>query len=211
MGTVDHAWRRAQEPVLTEREVNSMLARRPYDLATPACRPDSTPGVPPARVAEWAGHGVDVLLRVYANCVESDASTEPMPANANEGLVRPPRGALVTIFTGRVLRTSASMPGLRPAESPYRVRLAARFRCRCRTRGSSFSSHLDGLADVGRGEGVVRCCREGLPPRCAVQRCARGRLAPWALPASTNSATAVRTIQSAYSVLVQRCSRTSVR
>ena len=23
---------------------------------------------------------------------------------------------------------------------------------------------------MGRGEGAVRCCREGLPPRCAAQR-----------------------------------------
>jgi len=26
-------------------------------------------GVTPAQVAEWAGHTVDVLLRVYAKCV----------------------------------------------------------------------------------------------------------------------------------------------
>jgi len=26
-------------------------------------------GVPPTRVAEWAGHSVNVLLRVYAKCV----------------------------------------------------------------------------------------------------------------------------------------------
>ena len=27
-------------------------------------------GVPPAQVAEWAGHGVDVLLKVYAKCLD---------------------------------------------------------------------------------------------------------------------------------------------
>jgi len=26
-------------------------------------------GVYPTQVAEWAGHSVDVLLRIYANCV----------------------------------------------------------------------------------------------------------------------------------------------
>ncbi len=26
-------------------------------------------GVYPTQVAEWAGHGVDVLLRIYAKCV----------------------------------------------------------------------------------------------------------------------------------------------
>jgi len=28
--------------------------------------------VPPARVAEWAGHNVEVVLRVYAQCVDGD-------------------------------------------------------------------------------------------------------------------------------------------
>ncbi|GAA4739492.1 hypothetical protein GCM10023350_24890 [Nocardioides endophyticus] len=27
---------------------------------------------PPGPVAEWAGHSVDVLLRIYANCVDGD-------------------------------------------------------------------------------------------------------------------------------------------
>lgn len=27
-------------------------------------------GVPPAQVAEWAGHSVAVLLRVYAKCID---------------------------------------------------------------------------------------------------------------------------------------------
>jgi hypothetical protein len=26
--------------------------------------------VPPAQVAEWAGHSVNVLLRVYAKCID---------------------------------------------------------------------------------------------------------------------------------------------
>jgi hypothetical protein len=27
-------------------------------------------GVPPAQVAEWAGHSVSVLLKAYAKCIE---------------------------------------------------------------------------------------------------------------------------------------------
>ncbi|WP_306470429.1 hypothetical protein [Actinomadura litoris] len=27
-------------------------------------------GVPPTDIAEWAGHSVEVLLRVYAKCIE---------------------------------------------------------------------------------------------------------------------------------------------
>ncbi len=37
---------------------------------TLASRPGSTAGVPPAQVAEWAGHSVAVLLKVYAKCID---------------------------------------------------------------------------------------------------------------------------------------------
>ena len=46
-----------------------MLARRPYDLRHAAVSTWLDAGVPGPRVAEWAGHSVDVLLRVYAKCV----------------------------------------------------------------------------------------------------------------------------------------------
>jgi integrase len=72
MGTVYRAWHRARRAVLTEREVSSMLAHRPYDLRHACLSTWLNAGVPPAQVAEWAGHSVDVLLRVYANCVEGD-------------------------------------------------------------------------------------------------------------------------------------------
>jgi integrase len=45
------------------------LARRPYDLRH-ACLSTWLNGcVYPTQVAEWAGHSVDVLLRIYAKCV----------------------------------------------------------------------------------------------------------------------------------------------
>lgn len=47
-------------------ETRSLLARRPYDLNHAAVPTWLNAGVPPAQVAEWAGHTVDVLLRVYA-------------------------------------------------------------------------------------------------------------------------------------------------
>jgi hypothetical protein len=40
-----------------------------YDLRHAAVSTWLNAGVPPAQVAEWAGHTVDVLLRVYAKCV----------------------------------------------------------------------------------------------------------------------------------------------
>lgn len=30
-------------------------------------------GVPATQVAEWAGHSVNVLLRVYAKCIDGEA------------------------------------------------------------------------------------------------------------------------------------------
>jgi integrase len=72
MGTVYRAWHRARGIALTEPEVNSMLARRPYDLRHACLSTWLSAGGPPARVAEWAGHSVEVLLRVYAKCVEGD-------------------------------------------------------------------------------------------------------------------------------------------
>lgn len=71
-GTVYRAWHRARQAVLTEREATSMLARRPYDLRHACLSTWLNAGVAPAQVAELAGHSVEVLLRVYANCVEGD-------------------------------------------------------------------------------------------------------------------------------------------
>jgi integrase len=42
---------------------------RPYDLRHAAVSTWLNAGVPAVQVAEWAGHSVDVLLRVYAKCI----------------------------------------------------------------------------------------------------------------------------------------------
>ncbi len=43
--------------------------RRPYDLRHACLSTWLNGGVYPTQVAEWAGHSVDVLLRIYAKCV----------------------------------------------------------------------------------------------------------------------------------------------
>jgi hypothetical protein len=48
---------------------------RPYDLRHAAVSTWLNAGVPVPQVAEWAGHSVDVLLRVYAKCI-SDQQPE---------------------------------------------------------------------------------------------------------------------------------------
>jgi len=45
------------------------LLRRPYDLRHPGVTWRLNSGVPPAEVAAWAGHSVEVLMRVYAKCM----------------------------------------------------------------------------------------------------------------------------------------------
>lgn len=62
-------WANARTAALTTPEAASPLARRPYDLRHAAVSTWLNAGVPPTQVAEWAGHSVAVLLRVYAKCI----------------------------------------------------------------------------------------------------------------------------------------------
>jgi integrase len=48
---------------------SSPLAQRPYDLRHACMSTWLNGGVYPTQVAEWAGHSVDVLLRIYAKCI----------------------------------------------------------------------------------------------------------------------------------------------
>ena len=67
--TYRRAWIKARQTALTAAQQASPLARRPYDLRHACLSTWLNGGVYPTQVAEWAGHGVDVLLRIYAKCV----------------------------------------------------------------------------------------------------------------------------------------------
>ena len=67
--TYRRAWIKARQAALTTAEQASPLARRPYDLRHACLSTWLNGGVYPTQVAEWAGHGVDVLLRIYAKCI----------------------------------------------------------------------------------------------------------------------------------------------
>jgi integrase len=67
--TYRRAWVKARQVALTPAEQASPLARRPYDLRHACLSTWLNGGVYPTQVAEWAGHGVDVLLRIYAKCI----------------------------------------------------------------------------------------------------------------------------------------------
>lgn len=68
--TYTRMWDRARRAALTADQYASPLARRPYDLRHAAVSTWLNGGVAPTQVAEWAGHSVDVLLRIYAKCLD---------------------------------------------------------------------------------------------------------------------------------------------
>lgn len=67
--TYGRVWQKARIAALTNAEATSPLAGRPYDLRHAAVSTWLNAGVAPTQVAEWAGHSVAVLLRVYAKCI----------------------------------------------------------------------------------------------------------------------------------------------
>ena len=73
--TYSRVWELARQLVLTPAQVASPLAGRPYDLRHAAVSQWLNAGVPAPEVAERAGHSVDVLLKVYAKCIDGQEAT----------------------------------------------------------------------------------------------------------------------------------------
>ncbi|MFF4419131.1 tyrosine-type recombinase/integrase [Streptosporangium sp. NPDC001559] len=73
--TYRRAWNKARAEVLTEAEYASPLGRRVYDLRHACLSTWLNAGVPPTQVAAWAGHSVDVLLKIYAKCIVGQDET----------------------------------------------------------------------------------------------------------------------------------------
>jgi integrase len=69
-GTYTEIWCMARVRALTPVQQRSPLARRPYDLRHAAVSTWLNAGVLAPQVAEWAGHSVHVLLKVYAKCID---------------------------------------------------------------------------------------------------------------------------------------------
>ncbi|NED97949.1 tyrosine-type recombinase/integrase [Phytoactinopolyspora alkaliphila] len=72
--SVTRTWAHARESVFGENAGTSHVAARPYDLRHAAVSTWLNAGVPATQVAEWAGHSVDVLLKIYAKCIDGDAA-----------------------------------------------------------------------------------------------------------------------------------------
>jgi integrase len=67
--TYNRVWRRARAATFTKDVLSLPLAETPYSLRHACVSTWLNGGVPAPQVAEWAGHSVDVLLKVYAKCI----------------------------------------------------------------------------------------------------------------------------------------------
>lgn len=73
LSSVNRAFQDARAKAFSQKEQESLVARRPYDLRHAAVSTWLAAGVPPTQVAAWAGHSVGVLLRVYAHAIDGQA------------------------------------------------------------------------------------------------------------------------------------------
>jgi hypothetical protein len=105
MPTVLRAWRRARKEIFTDTIHASPLAKRPYDLRHAAVSTWLNGGVPPTEVAELAGQSVEVLLRIYAKCLDGGLSLLRQRIDVARGHQKP------VIF--RAARDATSTPGPR--------------------------------------------------------------------------------------------------
>jgi integrase len=61
---------KARAKALTDAQAKTPLARKPYDLRHAGVSFRLNAGVPAVYVAEWAGHSLEVLQRIYAHCLD---------------------------------------------------------------------------------------------------------------------------------------------
>jgi integrase len=71
-GLYSRVWKDARQKAFAPAQVLSPLAGRPYDLRHAGVSLWLNGGVPAPEVARRAGHGVGVLLRVYAGCIDGE-------------------------------------------------------------------------------------------------------------------------------------------
>lgn len=83
-------WHEARAMTLTPAQLTTPLLRRPYDLRHSGVTWRLNSRVPATEVAAWAGHSVEVLMRVYARCV---AGLEEVWINLMEVSLRSADGA----------------------------------------------------------------------------------------------------------------------
>ena len=73
-------WTEARKQARTPAQHRSPPGQRPYDLRHAAVSLWLNSGVPATEVARRAGHGVAVLLKIYAHCIHGQADANSGPA-----------------------------------------------------------------------------------------------------------------------------------
>jgi integrase len=63
-------WARARELGPVPEQVSTVLAAKPYDLRHACVSQWLNSGVPAPEVARRAGHSVEILLKIYAKCID---------------------------------------------------------------------------------------------------------------------------------------------
>ena len=86
-------WQKVRALALTPAQRATPLLRRPYDLRHSGVTWRLNSRVPATEVAAWAGHSVEVLMRVYARCV---VGLEEVWITLMEASLRSPGSAPVT-------------------------------------------------------------------------------------------------------------------
>ena len=122
-------WSRARVTALSADEYRSQLARRPYDLRHACLSTWLNAGVPTPQSAEWAGHSVEMLLRVYAKCLDGQHEI----ARRRIAAASPTPGDQPVVVHSRVRETrpnlaprNNSLQLMRPGDNPQdRTRRAA--------------------------------------------------------------------------------------
>jgi integrase len=71
--TYGRKWNEARALALTPEELARKLAEVPYNLRHACVSGWLAATGDPAQVAEWAGHSIETLLRIYAKCVDGSA------------------------------------------------------------------------------------------------------------------------------------------
>lgn len=70
--TLWHVLQEGRKRAFTEAQLATPIASKPYDFRHAGISWRLNSGTPAPLVAEWAGHTVEVLLRIYAHCLEGD-------------------------------------------------------------------------------------------------------------------------------------------
>ena len=86
-------WVKTRALALAPQQLATPLMRRPYDLRHSGVTWRLNSGVPATEVAAWAGHSVEVLMRVYARCVAGleDVWIARMDASLGRAAAQAPR------------------------------------------------------------------------------------------------------------------------